>query len=375
MFIGIPKEIKNHEYRVGATPAFVRALVHAGHKVVVQTGAGLKIGFSDEAYEAAGAKIVCDLPAVYEAEMIIKVKEPQPIEYPLLKENQILFCFLHLAPDPQQTQALIERKVVGIAYETIYDDKYRLPLLTPMSEIAGRLAIQAGATALQMANGGRGVLIGGVPGVAPAKVMIIGGGIVGTEAARMAVGLGGDVAIFDNNLTRLRELDALFGSRLKTIYSNVHNLQDYIKEADLVVGAVLLPGKAAPKLISRKMVKTMRKGSVIVDVAIDQGGCSETSKPTTHSVPTYEDEGVIHYCVTNMPGACAHTATLALTNATLPYALRLASQGYKHVLLHDPLFLEGMNVCLGHVTHRGVAHALGYPYMDPKEVLLEKAHV
>lgn len=375
MFIGIPKEIKNHEYRVGATPAFVKALVKAGHKVIVQTDAGVAIGFTDAHYEEMGAKIVYDLAAVYEAEMIIKVKEPQPVEYPLLKKNQILFCFLHLAPDPQQTQALLEKQVVGIAYETIYDDKYRLPLLTPMSEIAGRLSIQAGATALQMANGGRGVLIGGVPGVAPAKVMIVGGGIVGTEAAKMAVGLGGDVAIFDNNLTRLRELDAIFGSRLKTIYSNEHNLQDYIKEADLVIGAVLLPGKAAPKLITRQMVKSMQKGSVIVDVAIDQGGCSETSKPTTHSAPTYREEDVIHYCVTNMPGACARTATLALTNATLPYALRLANHGYQKVLLQDPLFLEGMNVCLGQVTHRGVAHDLGYTYVDPRELFAEKKHV
>lgn len=375
MLIGVPKEIKNHEYRVGATPAFVRALVAAGHKVTVQTDAGTKIGFSDELYEEAGAHIVYDAAAIYQAEMIIKVKEPQPVEYSLLKENQILFCFLHLAPDPEQTEALLERKVVGIAYETIYDDKYRLPLLTPMSEIAGRLSIQAGATALQMTHGGKGVLIGGVPGVAPAKVTVIGGGIVGTEAAKMAIGLGGDVAILDNNLARLRELDAIFGSRLKTIYSNTHNVQKYVREADLVIGAVLLPGKAAPKLVTREMVRSMQKGSVIVDVAIDQGGCCETSKPTTHSTPTYHEEGVIHYCVTNMPGACARSATLALTNATLPYALRLAHYGYKRVLLQDPLFAEGLNVCLGHVTHRGVAHDLRYPYMDPKEALIDTAHV
>jgi alanine dehydrogenase len=375
MFIGIPKEIKNHEYRVGATPAFVKVLVTMGHKVVVQTQAGSKIGFTDELYKQAGATIASRLEEVYEAEMIVKVKEPQPEEYPLLKENQILFCYLHLAPDPQQTEALLERKVVGIAYETIYDNKYRLPLLTPMSEIAGRLSIQAGATALQIANGGRGVVVGGVPGVAPAKVMIIGAGIVGTEAAKMAVGLGGDVFIFDNNLNRLRELDCIFGSKLKTIYSNAHNLQEYAKEADLIVGAVLIPGKTAPKLITKQMLKTMKKGSVIVDVAIDQGGCCESSRPTTHSQPTYVEEGVVHYCVTNMPGACALTATTALTNATLPYALKLANLGYKKALLEDHLFLEGMNVCLGHVTHQGVAHDLGYPYVDPKEVLTEKMYL
>lgn len=372
MLIGIPKEIKNHEYRVGATPAFVKALVAAGHRVLVQTQAGSRIGFTDELYSEAGAQIARSAEEIYEAEMVVKVKEPQPSEYPLLKEDQILFCYLHLAPDPQQTEALLERKVVGIAYETIYDEKYRLPLLTPMSEIAGRLSIQAGATALQITNGGRGVVIGGVPGVAPAKVMIIGAGIVGTEAAKMAVGLGGDVFIFDNNLNRLRELDCIFSSKLKTIYSNAHNIQEHIKEADLVIGAVLIPGKKAPRLVTKQMLKTMKPGSVIVDVAIDQGGCFESSKPTTHSAPTYVEEGVIHYCVTNMPGACAHTATTALTNATLPYVLKLANLGHRKALLKDPLFLEGLNVCLGHVTHQGVAHDLGYPYVDPREILMEK---
>jgi alanine dehydrogenase len=373
MIIGIPKEIKNHEYRAGGTPAFVKILTTMGHQVVVQTQAGAKIGFTDELYKQAGATIVNSLAEVYaQAEMVVKVKEPQPEEYPLLRENQILFCFLHLAPDPQQAEALLEKKVVGIAYETIYDNKYRLPLLTPMSEIAGRLSVQAGATALQIANGGRGVVIGGVPGVAPAKVMIIGAGVVGTEAAKMAVGLGGDVYIFDNNLNRLRELDCVFGSRLKTIYSNSYNLQEHIKDADLVIGAVLIPGKTAPKLVTRQMLKTMKKGSVIVDVAIDQGGCCESSKPTTHSHPTYVEEGVVHYCVTNMPGACALTAATALTNATLPYVLKLANLGYRKALLEDPLFLEGMNVCLGHVTHQGVAHDLGYPYVDPKELLMER---
>lgn len=372
MLIGIPKEIKNHEYRVGATPGFVKSLVHMGHKVIVQTMAGAKIGFTDDLYRAVGAEIVSTAKEVYSAEMIIKVKEPQLDEYSLLKEGQVLFCYLHLAPDPHQTKALLERKVVGIAYETIYDDKYRLPLLTPMSEIAGRLSIQAGATALQLANGGRGILLGGVPGVAPGKVVVIGGGAVGTEAARMALGLGADVALLDNNLQRLRDLDVAFGPRLKTIYSNAHNLQELIKEADLVIGAVLIPGKTAPKLVTKEMVKSMKKGSVIVDVAIDQGGCVETARPTTHSDPTYEEHGVIHYCVTNMPGACALTSTMALTNATFPYAAKLATLGYKKALLADPLFLEGLNVCLGHVTHRGVAHDLGYDFVSPRDLLAEK---
>jgi alanine dehydrogenase len=369
VLIGIPKENKDHEYRVGATPGFVKALISHGHHVVVQKDAGAKIGFTDQMYQEAGAKVVASLKDVYEAEMIIKVKEPQPIEYPLLKENQILFCFLHLAPDPIQTQALLEKKVVGVAYETIYDDKHRLPLLTPMSEIAGRLSVLMGSSALQMANGGRGVLIGGVPGVAPANIVILGGGVVGTEAAKMAVGLGGDVALFDSNLNRLRELDMVFGSKLKTIYSTPQNIQEYVKNADIVIGAVLIPGKTAPKLVTREMLKTMKKGSVIVDVAIDQGGCFETSRPTTHSNPIYQEEGVIHYCVTNMPGSCALTSTLALTNATYSYALRLANQGYKKALREDPLFLEGLNVCLGHVTHKGVASDLGYAYKDPKEML------
>ncbi|MEI8301398.1 MAG: alanine dehydrogenase [Chlamydiota bacterium] len=370
MLIGIPKENKNHEYRVGATPSIVEALVKAGHSVLVQTDAGSKLGFTDELYEQAGAKVVETLAEVYVADMIVKVKEPQPIEYPLLKEKQVLFCYLHLAPDPEQTKVLLEKQVIGIAYETIYDAHYRLPLLTPMSEIAGRISIQAGAASLQMANGGRGVLLGGVPGVAPANVLIIGGGVVGTESAKMAMGLGARTTIMDTNLNRLRELDLVFGGRLQTLYSNTQNLEEQLKTADLVVGAVLIPGKTAPRLITRKMLKTMKAGSVIVDVAIDQGGCCETSRPTTHSNPTYVEEGVVHYCVTNMPGACALTSTLALTNATFPYMMKLANLGYKKALLADPLFLEGLNVCLGHVTHRGVAHDLGYVHVDPKELLI-----
>lgn len=369
MLIGVPKEVKNHEYRVGATPAFVKALISHGHHVKVQAGAGAKIGFFDEHYKEAGAKVVDTANEVYASDMVIKVKEPQPIEYPLLTEDLILFCYLHLAPDPEQTHALLEKKVVGIAYETIYDEHRRLPLLTPMSEIAGRLSVQMGAASLQMASGGRGVLLGGVAGVAPGKVVILGGGVVGTEAAKMAVGIGADVYIFDNNLNRLRDLDNIFGSRLKTIYSTPEAIEEHIKTADLVIGAVLIPGKKAPKLITRSMLKKMRQGSVIVDVAIDQGGCIETSRPTTHSDPIYVEEGVVHYCVTNMPGSCALTSTLALTNATLHYALKIANQGYKKALLSDPLLMEGLNVCQGHVTHKGIAHDLGLVYVDPKEML------
>lgn len=369
MLIGIPKEVKNHEYRVGATPGFVKALVAAGHQVHVQSGAGAKIGFTDAKYQEAKAHIVATAKEAYDVDMVIKVKEPQPSEYPLLSKDLILFCYLHLAPDLEQTKALIEKGVIAIAYETIFDHHKRLPLLTPMSEIAGRLSIQMGAHALQMASGGRGVLLGGVAGVAPGKIVILGGGVVGTEAAKMAVGIGADVYICDNNLNRLRELDNIFGARLKTIYSTQENIEEHIKTADLVIGAVLIPGKKAPKLITRSMLKRMQPGSVIVDVAIDQGGCIETSRPTTHSDPIYVEEGVLHYCVTNMPGSCALTSTLALTNATLSYALKLANLGYKKALLSDPLFLEGLNVCQGHVTHQGVAHDLGLLRKDPHELL------
>ena len=365
MLIGVPKEIKNHEYRVGATPEMVKALIAEGHQVMLETQAGAKIGYSDEMYSSVGAKIVSSAAEVYRSEMIIKVKEPQHSEFPLLKEGQILFCYLHLAPDPEQTKQLLERKVVGIAYETVTDRNDRLPLLIPMSEIAGRISIQAGATALQMANGGKGVFLGGTPGVAPAKVTIIGGGVVGTHAARMAMGLGADVTIFDNSLKRLRELDALYGPRLKTIYSSPFAIEKAVIASDLVVGAVLIPGKMAPRLISSELVKKMEAGSVIVDVAIDQGGCCETSRPTTHSDPTYVVDGVVHYCVTNMPGACARTSTQALTNATMEYALRLANRGYKKECQEDPGLMLGLNVCLGHVTNRPVAQDLGYEYVPP----------
>jgi alanine dehydrogenase len=369
MIIGIPKEIKDKEFRVGATPDMVHAFVQAKHQVIVETNAGDAIGFSDEMYIEAGARIVKNPAEVYKAELIIKVKEPQESEFPLLHEGQILFCYFHLAPDPVQTKNLLAKKIIAIAYETVTDRHGRLPLLVPMSEIAGRIAIQAGATALQMIHGGRGVLLGGVPGVAPGKVVVIGGGVVGTQAARMALGLGADVTILDNHLSRLRELDALYGPRLKTVFASAANIEKNVIQADLVVGAVLVPGKLAPRLITKQMVSKMLKGSVIVDVAIDQGGCCETSKPTTHSHPTYIVDGVVHYCVANMPGACARTSTMALTHATLPYALKLANLGYKAALKEDPGFMEGLNLCKGHVTNIFVAQDLGYEYTAPEKFL------
>lgn len=369
MRIGIPKEIKNHEYRVGATPAMVRVLVEAGHQLLVQKDAGVKAGFSNELFHHAGATIVSTPEEIYQSEMIIKVKEPQESEYPLLKEGQILFCYMHLAPDPIQTKHLLESKVVGIAYETVTDAKGRLPLLQPMSEIAGRISIQVGATCLQLNNGGKGLLLGGVPGVLPARVVIIGGGIVGTEASRMALGLGANVTIIDKDLNRLRELDALFGPHLKTLYSTPSSIEEAVGNADLVIGAVLIPGKTAPKLITKEMVKKMSPGSVIVDVAIDQGGCTAYSRPTTHAEPTYIVDDVIHYCVTNMPGACARTSTLALTNATMDYALLIANKGYKKALKENSMLCHGLNVCLGHVTNSSVASDLNYPYVAPETVL------
>ncbi|MBI5346128.1 MAG: alanine dehydrogenase [Chlamydiae bacterium] len=369
MDIGVPKEIKDHEYRVGVTPYGVKALVEAGHKVHVQKGAGEVVGFSDKMYEEYGAKIAPSEKEVYKCPMVIKVKEPQSKEFPLLQKGQVLFCYLHLAPDPEQTKHLLKQGVVGIAYETITDQNNRLPLLVPMSEMAGRLSVVMGNTFLQLKYGGRGVFLGGIPGVSPANVIVLGGGIVGTEAARMAMGLGANVTIFDKNLTRLRELDYLFGPLLKTRYANPVEMEEAIYEADLVVGAVLLPGGKAPVLIKKRMLKKMRKGSVIVDVAIDQGGCCETSRPTSHSDPIFIEDGVIHYCVTNMPSACARTATLGLTNATLPFALNIANMGYKLALMKDPHLLNGLNVCEGHVTNQNVAQDLGYAYVDPKTLL------
>lgn len=369
MHIGIPKEVKKDENRVGATPETVYSYVAAGHAVFVEKNAGLNIGFTNEMYEKAGATIVDSAKEVYKNQMIIKVKEPQASEFPLLHEGQILFTYLHLAPDPEQTKHLLERKVVGIAYETVTDAEGRLPLLVPMSEVAGRIAIQAGATALQIANGGKGVLLGGIPGVKPAKVVILGGGVVGTEAMRMALGLGADVTIFDRSLPRLRELDRLYAPALKTVYSTPAAIEEALISADLVIGAVLIPGKLAPKLLTRAHLKKMSPGTVIVDVAIDQGGCAETSKPTTHSAPTYVVDGVVHYCVANMPAACARTATQGLTNATLPYALKIANLGYKKALIEDAHLRNGLNVHLGKVTNKPVADDLGYEYFEPMSVL------
>lgn len=369
MIIGIPKEIKNHEYRVGATPSLVRILVDAGHTVFVQSHAGDKIGYTDQMFTLAGAKVLDSIERIYDSEMILKVKEPQKSEYSLLKKGQILFCYLHLAPDPEQTQQLINSKCVAVAYETVTDAQGRLPLLVPMSEIAGRIAIQVGAVSLQLNNGGRGVLLGGVPGVLPARVTVIGGGVVGTEAARMALGLGADVTILDKDLNRLRTLDALFGPNLKTLYSSPLNIEEMVSRADLVIGAVLIPGKTAPKLISREMIKKMAAGSVIVDVAIDQGGCTETSRPTTHAEPTYLVDGIVHYCVTNMPGACARTSTQALTNATGDYALMIANKGWKKAMQEHIGLRQGLNVCDGHVTNESVAHDLGHPFVTPEKLL------
>lgn len=367
MRIGIPKEIKNHEYRVGASPAAALALVEAGHTVLVENNAGKAIGFLNSHYEAIGATIVSTAKEIYDCDMVIKVKEPQKEEYPLLREGLILFCYLHLAPDPEQTAALLEKKVIGIAYETVTDRHGRLPLLVPMSEIAGRISIQVGATYLQMNQGGKGLLLGGVPGVLPASVAIIGGGIVGTEAARMALGLGADVTIIDRDLARLRELDLLFGPSLRTVFASSQSIGQVVAKSDLVIGAVLIPGKLAPKLVTRAMMETMEPGSVFVDVAIDQGGCAETSRPTSHHDPIYTECGVTHYCVTNMPGATAKTSTLALTNATLGYALEIANKGWKRALRENSHLAAGLNVCLGSVTNYPVAVDLGYSYIAPNE--------
>lgn len=359
MRIGVPKEIKGHEYRVGVTPAGVSAFKARGHGVLVEAGAGARIGFSDALYEAAGA-MIAGRSEVYACDMIVKVKEPQPTEVSLLREGQVLFCYLHLAPEPELTRGLLERRIIGIAYETVTDAQGALPLLTPMSEVAGRLAVQAGATALQIANGGSGVLLGGVPGVAPGKVLVLGGGVSGINAAKMALGLGADVTVLDINLARLRYLDDVFGMRLKTRFSEAAALAELTPEADLVIGAVLIPGRRAPQLLTREMIKAMKPGSAFVDIAIDQGGCGETSRPTTHSDPTYVEHGVVHYCVTNMPGATARTSTLALTQATLPLALELADKGYARALLDNPGLQDGLNVFRGQVTHPAVAADLGY---------------
>ncbi|MEP9373254.1 alanine dehydrogenase [Mesorhizobium sp. KR1-2] len=369
MRVGCPKEIKNNEFRVGLTPGAVREYAAHGHDVLVETGAGAGIGADDNAYRAAGATIARTAEEVFaRSDMIVKVKEPQPNEWVQLHEGQILYTYLHLAPDPEQAKGLLASGVTAIAYETVTDDRGGLPLLAPMSEVAGRLAIQAGATALQKVNGGRGVLLGGVPGVQPGKVAIIGGGVVGLNAAKMAVGLGAEVTILDRFIPRLRQLDDIFGGRVHTRYSTVEALEEECFSADVVVGAVLIPGAAAPKLVSREMLSGMKKGSVLVDVAIDQGGCFETSHATTHAHPTYEVDGIIHYCVANMPGAVPVTSAHALNNATLHYGLQLADKGLK-ALVDEPHLRNGLNVHKGRITNRAVAEALGYEMAEPKTVL------
>ncbi|HEX8633791.1 MAG TPA: alanine dehydrogenase [Pyrinomonadaceae bacterium] len=374
MLVGLPKEIKDNEYRVGMTPAGVRALVDAGHKVVVERGAGEGSGFEDALYERAGATMLESADEVWaQGEMIVKVKEPIAPEYPRMREGQLLFTYLHLAPDLELTRQLLERKVTGVAYETITDRKGTLPLLTPMSEVAGRMAIQVGAQYLEKMSGGRGVLLGGVPGVPAARVVIIGGGVVGTNSAKMAVGLGAHVTIIDNNLDRLRELDDIFLSRITTLASSAYAIQGAIAEADLIVGAVLVPGAAAPKLVTREMLKKVPNGAVIVDVAVDQGGCIETTHPTTHSDPTYYVEGVLHYCVANMPGAVPRTSTFALTNATLPYTLKLANKGFLAAVAGDPGLKEGVNTYAGKLTYEAVAQAQNLEYSPFDEILGAKS--
>lgn len=373
MIIGIPKEIKNHEHRVGMIPANVRELLSHGHQVIVETHAGADIGFSDDDYIAAGASIFPSAAEIYsQAEMIVKVKEPQVVERAMLKEGQILFTYLHLAPDFPQTEALIKSKAVCIAYETVTDNMGRLPLLAPMSEVAGRMSVQAGALTLEKSHGGMGLLLGGVPGVAPAKIVIIGGGVVGANAARIAIGLKADVTILDRNIDTLRKLDEEFQGRVKLIYSTVDAIEQHVITADLVIGAVLIPGAAAPKLVTREHVKQMKPGAAIVDIAIDQGGCIETSRPTTHDNPTYVMDDVVHYCVSNMPGAVARTSTFALNNATLPYVIKLANLGYQQALLNDPGFLKGLNIIHGHVTCKEVADNFQLPYVDPAIALQQQ---
>lgn len=370
MLIGVPKEIKNHEYRIGLTPSGVKELARHGHQVMVENNGGLSIGFTNEQYVEAGAEIIVTAAEIFaRADMIIKVKEPQPIECKMLRQAQLLFTYLHLAPDPEQTRLLLASGATCIAYETVTQNGPGLPLLAPMSEVAGRMAIQAGAHCLEKAQGGNGMLLGGVPGVESAKVLVIGGGVVGVNAARMAMGMGADVTIFDRSLERLKELDMAFGGRLKTIYSTADAVEKHAIEADLIVGAVLIPGAAAPKLISRELVSRMKTGAVMVDVAIDQGGCFETSKATTHQDPTYIVDGVVHYCVANMPGGVARTSTMALTNATLPYAVNLANKGASAALRDDVHLRNGLNVHAGMVTHKAVSDALGCEFVDPCSAL------
>ena len=370
MKIGCPKEIKPQEYRVGITPNAAREAVAHGHTVMIETSAGTGAGFSDADYLAAGARIIATAEEVFAAsDMIVKVKEPQAAERKRLRQGQVLFTYLHLAPDPEQTRDLLASGVTGIAYETVTDGRGGLPLLAPMSEVAGRLAPQVGAWSLQKANGGRGVLLGGVPGVAPGKVVVIGGGVVGTHAARVAAGMGADVTVLDRSLPRLRYLDDVFGRDFRAVYSDAGTTAELIRDADMVIGAVLIPGAAAPKLISRAQLATMKPGAVLVDVAIGQGGCFETSRATTHQDPIYQVDGILHYCVANMPGAVARTSTLALGNATLPFLLALADKGWKQACADDANLLAGLNVHAGHLTYGAVGDALGLEVMAPAQAL------
>jgi len=370
MIIGVPKEIKNHEYRVGMVPASVRELVAHGHSLLVETNAGIGIGFTDEDYITAGASISPTASDVFaQADMIVKVKEPQAVERAMLREGQILFTYLHLAPDLPQTQDLIKSKSVCIAYETVTDSFGGLPLLAPMSEVAGRMSIQAGAQALEKSNAGRGMLLGGVPGVEPAKVVVIGGGMVGNNAAKIAVGMGANVVVLDRSTMVLRRLDDIYGNKIQAIYSTADALEKHVLEADLVIGGVLIPGAAAPKLVTKEHIKNMKPGSAIVDVAIDQGGCIETSHATTHADPTFIVDDVVHYCVANMPGAVPRTSTFALNNATLPYIIQLANKGYKKALNENAHLLNGLNVINGQVTVKEVAENLGFDFVDPATAL------
>ncbi len=370
MLLGVPQEIKVHEYRVGMTPASVREVVASGHAVLVQSGAGEGIGAADDAYRAAGAQIAGSADEVFErAEMIVKVKEPQAIERARLRAGQVLFTYLHLAPDPDQTRELVDSGAVCIAYETVTQPGGGLPLLAPMSEVAGRMSVQVGASSLERAHGGMGILLGGVPGVAPARVVVLGAGVVGTNAVLMAVGTGAVVVVLDRSLDALRRIDARFGARVITKHANRDNVEREVLAADLVIGAVLVPGAAAPRLVTREMLGRMKKGAVLVDVSIDQGGCFETSRPTTHDEPIYLVDGIVHYCVANMPGGVARTSALALNNATLPFVQALADKGWKRALSDDPHLCAGLNVALGKVTYAAVAQALGYPHTDPHTLL------
>jgi alanine dehydrogenase len=370
MIVGVPKEIKNHEYRVGLTPSSVKELTSRGHQVLVQHNAGAAIGLSDEQYVAVGAQMIGDASEIFQrADMIVKVKEPQPQECAMLRPDQILYTYLHLAPDPDQTAALVKSGAVCIAYETITGANGGLPLLAPMSEVAGRMAIQAGAAHLEKSKGGMGLLLGGVPGVAPGHVVIIGAGVVGTNALQMAVGTGARVTVLDKSIDRLRQLDLVFGNCIATVYSNALAIEEAVLSADLVIGGVLVPGAAAPKLVTRSLISRMKKGAVVVDVAIDQGGCFETSHATTHADPTYEIDGVIHYCVANMPGAVARTSTFALNNATIVHAIALAEKGWKQAMRDDVHLRNGLNVCQGKVTYQAVARDLNYEYVSAESVI------